>query len=218
MGWEQGEHIAVVGDTGSGKTTLMSELLKPHRYRDFVVVLKTKRRDDTFENFRGYRQIESINQIRVSHDFYILAPPRGRGGAGLVRLREETIRLLDMADQAGGWTVVIDELFFVDEKLKLGEYLDDLLTQGRSSGLTLLCGMQRPVRITRFALSQATHVFAFEMEGRDAQELGYATSQTMRQAVNNLDGSRHEFAYFNRRQRKRVVIGRAQTLSRVLGE
>lgn len=215
--WSQGEHMAIVGETGSGKTTLMTELLKPHRYRDFIVVLKTKRRDETFERFRGYRQISSVNEIRVSHDFYILAPPRGRGATGLTRLQHEAVRLLDLADSAGGWTVVLDELFFIQEKLRLGDYVDDLLTQGRSSGLTLLCGMQRPVKITRFALSQATHVFGFSMEGRDAQELGYATSQAMRQAVNELNGERYEFAYFNRMKKRRVIIGRAQTIDRVLG-
>lgn len=205
--WNQGEHIAAIGDTGSGKTFLFSRLLEPNRFRDFVIILKTKRKDDSFDNFKGYKQISTVREIRVTHDFYILAPNRQN-------LRAETVKLLDLADKAGGWTIVIDELFFLQEKLKLADYIDDLLTQGRSGGLSIVCGMQRPVRITRFAISQARHVFAFEQEGRDATELSYATSRAMKDAVEQLE--RHEFAYFDRRNRRHILVGKAQRIDRVL--
>jgi DNA helicase HerA-like ATPase len=205
--WRQGEHVAAIGDTGSGKTFLFSRLLEPNRFRDFIIILKTKRKDDSFDNFKGYKEIRAVREIKVTHDFYVLAPSRES-------LRSETIKLLNMADAAGGWTVVIDELFFLQEKLKLADYIDDLLTQGRSSGLTIVCGMQRPVRITRFAISQARHVFAFEQEGRDATELSYATSRGMRDAVEGLE--RYEFAYFDRRNRRHILVGKAQKIDKVL--
>lgn len=206
--WQQGEHVAVIGDTGSGKTYLLSRLLEPGRYRDYVIVLKTKLRDDSFDHFRGYKQISSLKQISVNQNYYVLAPSRKA-------LPQQTVELLEMADASGGWTVVIDELFYLQEKLRLTDYIDDLLTQGRSSKLTIVCGMQRPVRITRFAISQARHVFAFEQEGRDAQELSYATTRGMRDAVERL--GRYQFAYFDRRNRRQIVIERAQGLERILG-
>ena len=45
--------------------------------------------------------------------------------------------------------------------------MERLLTQGRSKGISVVTGMQRPARISRFALSESTHTIAFFLEGRD---------------------------------------------------
>lgn len=46
--WQQGEHVALVGKTGVGKTSLARDILSA---RDYVMVLALKRKDDTLASF-----------------------------------------------------------------------------------------------------------------------------------------------------------------------
>lgn len=98
--------------------------------------------------------------------------------------------------QHGGWTAYFDELFFLSERLKLGEPIERLLTQGRSKHISVLVGMQRPARVSRFAISESTHVLSFGLEGRDAKELSYATTRAVENAVRELPP--HHFVWFKR--------------------
>src|SRR5947209_3764349 len=47
--WHQGEHVAIIGQTGTGKTTVAHKILD---VREYVCVLAIKREDDTLERFR----------------------------------------------------------------------------------------------------------------------------------------------------------------------
>lgn len=104
-----------------------------------------------------------------------------------------------------GWTIDIDELFYVEEKLRLGELVERLLTQGRSEYLTTVVGMQRPSRISRFAISQCTHIVSFGMEGRDSKLLAEATTPSIEDVVDQL--GHHEFVWFYR-PRRAIWIGK----------
>lgn len=94
----------------------------------------------------------------------------------------------------GGWTVYVDETHYVDGELKLRDKLNRLLTQGREPGrISVVCGMQRPTSVTRFAIGEATHVISFGLEGRDAKILGEAATPRMSKIVERL--GHHEFAW-----------------------
>jgi hypothetical protein len=108
--------------------------------------------------------------------------------------RREFRDALERAWIQGGWTVYGDELFYLSERLRLAEPIERLLTQGRSKGISVALGMQRPARVTRFAISESTHVLSFHLEGRDAKELSYATTPNMESAVKALRG--HQFVWF----------------------
>lgn len=127
------------------------------------------------------------------------------------RQRIEFYQALDRAWKQGGWTVYVDELFYLDDKLHLREPVDRLLTQGRSKKLSIVTGMQRPSLVTRFAISQATHVITFIAEGRDAKILGEATNKSVEEAVQKL--GRHQFVWHYRPTRENW-IGRYQDLER----
>ena len=112
---------------------------------------------------------------------------------------------LEYVYETGGWTVVIDELFYVNRLSipirnrkvhKLESDVEDLFTQGRSKHITVMAGLQRPVAVTRFAISQSKHVLAGVMESRDAKELSMATSRQMEGVVQSLND--YEFAWFSR--------------------
>ncbi len=194
--------MALIGDTGSGKTFLEARLLD---YRQYVIVLRTKP-DDV--QFPGYLRIKRIESINTAHHRYLLEPK-------YERQRLELHRALEMAWKGGGWTVAIDELYYAQERLKLEQPIEMLLTQGRSKHISVVCGMQRPVGVTRFALSQCTHWFVFRQEGRDVKTLRDAGHPELEKIVPSL--GKYEFVYWRRGTRE-FIVAKAQQLGELLGE
>jgi DNA helicase HerA-like ATPase len=198
--WRQGEHVAVVGDTGTGKTFLMSRLVQ---LRGYVVVFRTKDDDIAFEGFRKRGQGDSLDHLYTER--ILLAPDYERQAY-------EGYRALERVWRHGGWCIVIDELWYVEQMLKLQRYVNRLLTQGRSKKITVIVGMQRPSQVSRFAISQCTHLFVFRTEGRDTKTIKEATTPRIEEAINSLQG--HDFVYYNRALRT-VTVGNARDLESI---
>lgn len=108
----------------------------------------------------------------------------------------EVGRCIDLVWKQGAWSLYLDELFYVDNQLKLQADVNALLTQGRSKNITVIMGAQRPVRISRFALSEATHVLTFRQDGRDAKTLAEATTPDLAKKVMSLQ--RYHFVWYYR--------------------
>lgn len=199
--WKVGEHIAAVGDTGTGKTYLVSKLVE---LRQYVVVLRTKPDDIRFDGFRKARRASAMDDL---YETRILLTPEHS------HQMREGYEMLERVWQMGGWTVVIDELWYVEKLLRLSPSVERLLTQGRSKGISVIVGMQRPAQVSRFAISQCTHLFTFRVDGRDLQTIKEATTPRIVPPVSSL--RRYQFAYYHRGERT-VAIGNAKTLDRVI--
>lgn len=199
--WKVGQHIAAVGDTGTGKTFLVSRLVE---LRQYVVVLRTKPDDIRFDGFRKARRASALDDL---YETRILLTPEH------ARQSREGYEMLERVWQMGGWTVVIDELWYVEKLLKLGPMVERLLTQGRSKAISVVVGMQRPAQISRFAISQCTHLFSFRVEGRDLQTIKESTTPRIVEPIAALRG--HKFVYYHRGERT-VAIGDAKTLGRII--
>lgn len=197
--WIPGEHVAVIGDTGTGKTYLLAKGLL--RLRRFVVVLKTKPDPDDADKWRGFKEIRRAKGMDNERYSRFLLVPEYR------RQAIEGYEMLERVWRQGGWTVVIDEGWYA-EKIGLKETIERALTQGRSKGISVVYGQQRPVTTSRFVISQATHVFTFRVEGRDAKTIAESTSPRILPVIETL--TRHEFAYYNRATR---FIGKGETRS-----
>lgn len=201
--WKVGQHVAAIGDTGTGKTYLVSRLV---RLRQYVVVLRTKPDDIKFDGFKRVRTAAALDGGVYDNTRLLLTPEHHR------QMREG-YEMLEMVWDMGGWTVVIDELWYVEKLLKLGPLVERLLTQGRSKRISVVVGMQRPAQISRFAISQCTHLFTFRVEGRDLQTIKESTTPRIVDPIAALRG--HRFVYYHRGDRS-IAIGDARYLERVL--
>lgn len=199
--WRVGEHVAAVGDTGSGKTFLVAKLVE---LRQYVVVLRTKPDDIKFPGFRRVTKASAMDDMYQTR--LLLTPKHERQAI-------EGYDMLNRVWDMGGWTVVIDELWYVEKLLRLQPYVERLLTQGRSKKISVVVGMQRPAQVSRFAISQCTHLFTFSVEGRDLQTIKEATTPRIVDPVTALP--KHRFAYYNRHDRF-IVTGDAKQLGRVI--
>lgn len=155
--------------------------------RRYVVILKSKPDSVRYDVQRTVRTGKAIEDSRF--DRFLLVPKYERQAA---EFRDALERIWRM----GGFTTYADELFYLSERLRLESPIERLLTQGRSKGISVAIGMQRPARISRFAISESTHVLSFGLEGRDAKELSYATTRGLEVAVQQL--REHEFVWFRR--------------------
>lgn len=200
--WEQGQHAAVVGRTGSGKTFLISKLVA---LRQYVVILRTKPDKNSFPGFERARRASAMDHFAATR---ILLEPDYH------RQAREGYEMLERAWQDGGWTVVIDENWYAEQQLGLRQYIIRLLTQGRSKDISVVVGMQRPVDISRFALSEITHLFVFRTEGRDLKfSLRDSTSDKIVPAVRALRG--HDFVYYNA-AKDELTTGNANRLNNTI--
>lgn len=219
--WKIGDHVMVIGDTGSGKSYLLANGLL--RLREYVVVFLTKKdeRDTELWKRAGYRFIRKARDIDDERYSRFVLQPRYHEQA------REGWNLMEKVYRQGRWTIVVDE-FMLAEKLGLRDQMDRLHTQGRSDGITFVVGQQRPVGTSRQAISQSTHVFSFLVEGRDAVTLGEAATPRFLPLVSEQWRMRHprdiagipmlrehEFAYYHRKHRL-LARGYQRTLSGLL--
>lgn len=165
--WDQGDHITLVGKTKSGKTTAARHLIL---FRDHIVVFATKRRDPSL-----YEPLARAGFVMVDHfDADPEGPPRIIFRAPLngptktdqaeqaADFQEGLVELFD----TGGWCVYMDEGRYLSDNLRLGTEMETLWLQGRSLGLTLVIGTQRPVLLPREAFSEATWLMFWKMNDK----------------------------------------------------
>lgn len=211
--WRQGEHVSLIGSTGTGKTTLAVQLL--HR-RNFVAAIGTKPEDETLQTLRrqGYRLVDELpSQGRPPR---VIVWPRSRTiNRAPKKAQAETIRrTLDTAYGAGSWCVFVDELSYVSRSLGLAPELTDLWQQGRAVGVSLIGCTQRPRWVPLDAYSAATHLFLWRANDVDdirrLSNLNGADTAAVRAIVPQLE--RYDVLYVNTRDGE-LCITRPPALS-----
>lgn len=177
--------MVVIGPTGSGKTVLARAFLSSLPY---VVVLDSK--DEL--SWKGWKRAKTLEPIRwIDASRCILRAPIGGTRAmadGLFRTVYEQ----------RGWTVYIDEVYslgFTHTQVPSSYPL--LLTRGRSRGITVWTGTQRPRFLPLFAFTESKHFFVFAVQSID--DLLVIKRQTSPEVAELVSGlKKHEFVYYNK--------------------
>jgi hypothetical protein len=114
--------------------------------------------------------------------------------------------------QDEGWCAFIDELQYVTDTLKLDAQVKVLYQQGRSMGISILAGTQRPRFIPLVAYDQATHIFFWRENDKTnldrISEIGYAQKDLIMRTVLSLShvpGKGGDFLYLNTRTGDMVI-------------
>jgi len=197
------EHMIIVGQAGSGKTTLARELLT---IRDYVVVFGTKTRDQQLYGplqQQGYVLQDKFDPQDTRNPKVIFRPSLDEPTVeALARQREAFREALLGIFNTGGWTIFCDELRYLTETLKLYREMDLLWLQGRSLWITIVGLTQRPVSVPLNAFEQATHFILFRVSSfndrkRAAEYVG-ATAPIVFETIQGLPP--HEFLYINKVQ------------------
>ena len=201
--FRQGEHITVVGTTGSGKTVLIRELVEN---RNYCAVLGTKNEDrelyGPFED-KGFTITGRFDPSKETDEKKIIFRPRlsAPDAAGRRKQSEAFRSMLNEVWQYGGWTVVADELFYVCQTLGLADVFETLWSTGRSLNVTIVGATQLPVKVPLMAFDQATHLFLFRNTDRRRinrmAEFAGADERLMRGLIPELP--KHEFCYVDTR-------------------
>lgn len=178
--WRQGEHVSLIGHTGSGKTTALLAIL-PHRR--YCVLVGTKARDRTLSGLvrrprwgrplrpHEWRRIEDWPPPDPTAERVVLWPRLDRL-EDTARQQDVFGRMLEGVFSTGGWCVAADELHYLATHLGLRPQLELLYEQGRSLGVSLVAATQRPAWVPLAVYSQATHLFLWRStDDRDTKRL-----------------------------------------------
>ncbi len=195
--WEQGEHVSFIGPTGRGKTTLALSLLNTRTYR---VIFATKPEDEALDTFARKNRYKTIPKWkdRGTKASLILKPALKDVDAHKSQASEFK-GAINTIYQAGGWTVFVDEVYYFTHMLRIEKPLEMLWSQGRSIGITMVAGTQRPRSVPLMMFNQATHLFVFKFadayEVERLAEIGSVPKRTLIEAVTQL--TKHRFLYIN---------------------
>ncbi len=204
--WLQGEHIVVLGPTGTGKTRFTSSILD---IRSYVCVLAVKAHDDTLEEFRkrGYPVITHWPPAYNQPHVVLWIKPKS-----LAATKSQSIAISEALERmylAGNWCIYFDEAGYIAGHLKLDQELGVLLNQGRSSGISVVCSMTRPHsvvgKVPLETLNQTRHQFIFrytdDREIESCAKIAGISKQIMVQYMGDLKtypAGFSDFLYFGK--------------------
>ena len=198
--WEQGQHVAVIGPNGQGKTTLLISLLP---FRRYVTVFATKPVDRTLDSLAasGYDVYEEWLRVPAEKSPRRILWPNARDIDSENTQREVFERAFQSIYREGGWTLTIDEGWFLSEVLDQKRRMRTMWTQGRSLGISFVVGTQRPAWVPMEMYDESTHLFIFRLTEKAAVDrvanLGQADADFARKCIRTLE--KHQCLYVNTR-------------------
>lgn len=198
--WRQGEHTALVGPTGQGKTTLLSHLLPLHPY---VTVFATKPRDESMERLirTGYYPMKRWQSLDPNKFPRRVLWPDASTLNAVQHQREVFHDAFARIYREGGWTVAVDELWYVGQILRLEMDVKLYLLQARALGISLLVATQRPAWVPLEVYDQSTHLFFWrdndETNLKRLSGISFRSADLIKSVVADLE--RYQVLYVNTR-------------------
>lgn len=167
--WEQGEHVALMAGTGRGKSVMLRAL---SWRRDWVAWLSVKKKDPEYDrNLKlGYERIikwPPRNPPRGQRYQRVMVWPKFENLMDIYKEGGHYKKILEYVYKDEAWTVILDDLYFTSEKLKLRDEIVAINYQVRSLGCTLLQAMQRPRKVPLETWDQSSHLFVKRLNNWD---------------------------------------------------
>lgn len=201
--WHVGQHVTLVGTTGDGKTVLAQSLCE---LRHWCIVLGTKAKDQELENFpKSFKRVKNWPPDFHLHHILYWKKPKELGN--FQEQRESIYEVLVDVYMRGGYTLYMDDVFYISKTLRMNNVLQMLYTQVRSQDVSLLGSIQRPSWVPLEVINQSTHVLIFGLRDEDdvlrvAREQG-VNSLILREAVKKL--KIHEFVWLRTKSMPVIV-------------
>jgi hypothetical protein len=157
--WQQGQHVAFIGPTESGKTSLALGLLG---HRKYVTVFATKPRDIVLDQFAQQHHFEFLKEWKSLDARDVprrILWPDARDLYSVKIQRRQFMNAFEKIYREGNWTLYLDELWFIAKMLKLEYEVKMYLLQSRSNGISLVIATQRPAWIPLEVYDNSTWLF-----------------------------------------------------------
>jgi hypothetical protein len=223
--FDQGDHVAIIGPTGTGKTHMALEIAE---IRTYVLVVACKPRDPLIEDAlaKGYWQIPG-NKLEIPYAEgrpihpKVIYWPRLPAHARRQLKHHELLRTekalqkplvggaLGYVRDRGHWALILDEGTWVCRDLNLQRDVDSALFQFRTLKSSVIVLGQRPSWMGRYVLSQPSHLFLFNTnDTNDRKALGEISgvdTKLVQELVRTLDFQTHEALYINTKSREMFV-------------
>lgn len=161
--WEPGQHFALCGPTGEGKTTFAVGILS---LRKWIMALDAKGEDETLMA-SGYERIMKFPlPRRVRNAVAEGLPARLIIGGPTSSDREERYlrgllaQAVSMVRHQGGWTLYADEFQILADlrMFGLGKPIEQGLVSARAKGTSIVTSFQAPAWVPKAAIRQASFV------------------------------------------------------------
>jgi len=151
------EHVAILGCTGSGKTTLAAWVLSEAPFDRMPFVCIDYKGDDLLGSIPRLKEI-GLNELPAAPGLYVVRP--------LPTEVDEMEHWLSRVWRRGATGLYIDEAYLVPDK----RWVKNILAQGRSLRIPVIAASQRPVDVPRSIFSESSHIAVFRLNDKRDQD------------------------------------------------
>lgn len=166
----EGEHMCIVGPTGSGKSMFQNHIIK--RRADsrgsYVYILATKPADKEMKKL-GWPIVNTWPPPWDKRKQVIFWPKiTGMLDGSQEKQKYDIVQFLDQIWQEdANCILVFDEIAYLEDELRLGRIINRYWREARTQHISIVAGTQRPRNVSRNMWSQTTFAVGFKPDDED---------------------------------------------------